>query len=180
MHRLCYVMLNTHFDLVPTSKNEWSYTSTPQYAFIVWCLVKHRNNFYQQYKLYSVETQYDLWIMDSEGCGREQSWSTLKHCPSIRLEGQKTTIAGLWTGIKWRDTHLECWPLYTIDLSYRDSSASIVPKLRTGRAGFYSRQGRDFLSSPPPPDRLWGPPASYPMGTGGKATRAWSWPPTSI
>jgi hypothetical protein len=28
---------------------EWaerSYTSTPQYAFMVWCLVKHRDNFY--------------------------------------------------------------------------------------------------------------------------------------
>jgi hypothetical protein len=27
------------------SKNEWSYTSTPQYAFMAWCLVKHRDNF---------------------------------------------------------------------------------------------------------------------------------------
>jgi hypothetical protein len=26
-------------------KNAWSYTSTPQYAFMVWCLVKHRDNF---------------------------------------------------------------------------------------------------------------------------------------
>jgi len=31
--------------LVPRSKNEWSYTSTPQYVFIAWCLVKHRDNF---------------------------------------------------------------------------------------------------------------------------------------
>jgi hypothetical protein len=31
--------------LVPRSKNEWSYTSTPQYAFMAWCLVKHRDNF---------------------------------------------------------------------------------------------------------------------------------------
>jgi hypothetical protein len=23
----------------------WSYTSTPQYVFVVWCLVKHRNKF---------------------------------------------------------------------------------------------------------------------------------------
>jgi hypothetical protein len=27
------------------SKNEWRYTSTPQYAFMAWCLVKHRGNF---------------------------------------------------------------------------------------------------------------------------------------
>jgi hypothetical protein len=25
-------------------KNAWSYTYTPQYAFMVWCLVKHRDN----------------------------------------------------------------------------------------------------------------------------------------
>jgi hypothetical protein len=32
----------------PTSvdvKNAWSYTSTPQYVFMAWCLVKHRDNF---------------------------------------------------------------------------------------------------------------------------------------
>jgi hypothetical protein len=26
-------------------KNAWSYTSTPQYVFMVWCLVKHRDSF---------------------------------------------------------------------------------------------------------------------------------------
>jgi hypothetical protein len=26
-------------------KNVWSYISTPQYVFIAWCLVKHRDNF---------------------------------------------------------------------------------------------------------------------------------------
>jgi hypothetical protein len=33
---------------LPTSaevKNGWSYTSTPQYAFMTWYLVKHRDNF---------------------------------------------------------------------------------------------------------------------------------------
>jgi hypothetical protein len=25
--------------------NAWSYTSTPQYIFMAWCLVKHRDNF---------------------------------------------------------------------------------------------------------------------------------------
>jgi hypothetical protein len=27
------------------SGNAWSYTSTPQYVFMAWCLVKHRDNF---------------------------------------------------------------------------------------------------------------------------------------
>jgi hypothetical protein len=39
------VKLTTHLHLVPRSKNAWSYTSTPQYAFMAWCLVKHRDNF---------------------------------------------------------------------------------------------------------------------------------------
>jgi hypothetical protein len=26
-------------------KNAWSYTSTPQYVFMAWCSVKHRDNF---------------------------------------------------------------------------------------------------------------------------------------
>jgi hypothetical protein len=39
------VKLTTHLHLVPRSKTERSYTSTPQYAFMAWCLVKkHRNN----------------------------------------------------------------------------------------------------------------------------------------
>jgi hypothetical protein len=31
------VKLTTHLHLVPRSKNAWSYTSTPQYAFVAWC-----------------------------------------------------------------------------------------------------------------------------------------------
>jgi hypothetical protein len=30
---------------VPRSKDEWSYTSTPQYAFMMWCSVKKRNRY---------------------------------------------------------------------------------------------------------------------------------------
>jgi len=32
--------------LVLRSKNEWSYTSTPQYAFMAWCLVKAQGQLY--------------------------------------------------------------------------------------------------------------------------------------
>jgi len=39
------VKLTTHLHLVPRSRNERIYTSTPQYAFVAWCLVKHRDNF---------------------------------------------------------------------------------------------------------------------------------------
>jgi hypothetical protein len=30
---------------VPRSKDEWSYTSTPPYVFMAWCLVKRRDKF---------------------------------------------------------------------------------------------------------------------------------------
>jgi hypothetical protein len=35
--------LTTHLHLVQRSKNAWSYTSAPQYAFMAWCLVKDRH-----------------------------------------------------------------------------------------------------------------------------------------
>jgi hypothetical protein len=38
------VKLTTHLRLMP-SENAWRYTSTPQYVFMAWCLVKHRNTF---------------------------------------------------------------------------------------------------------------------------------------
>jgi len=40
------VKLTTHLHLVLRSKNEWSYTSTPKYAFIEWCLVKAQGQLY--------------------------------------------------------------------------------------------------------------------------------------
>jgi hypothetical protein len=40
------VKLTTHLHLVPRSKNEWSYTSTPQYTFMAWCSVKVQGQLY--------------------------------------------------------------------------------------------------------------------------------------
>jgi hypothetical protein len=39
------VKLTTRLHLVPRSKNAWSYTSTPQYVFLAWYLVKHKEYF---------------------------------------------------------------------------------------------------------------------------------------
>jgi len=58
-----------------------------------------------------------------------------------------------------------------------DNSVFIVTRLRAGRQWFNSRQGKGFFSSPPPPDRLWGPRSplsneyrgSFPGGEGCKA-----------
>jgi hypothetical protein len=35
-----------HLRLVPRSKNEWNYTSTPQYAFMAWCLAQAQGQLY--------------------------------------------------------------------------------------------------------------------------------------
>jgi hypothetical protein len=34
-----------HSHVFSVFKNAWSYTPTPQYAFMTWCLVKHRVDF---------------------------------------------------------------------------------------------------------------------------------------
>jgi len=36
--------------------NAWGYTSTPQYVFMVWCLVKHKDNF-----TFTLPICYSLW-----------------------------------------------------------------------------------------------------------------------
>jgi hypothetical protein len=33
-------------------KNAWSYTSTPLYVFMAWCLVKHKDNFTFTFELF--------------------------------------------------------------------------------------------------------------------------------
>jgi hypothetical protein len=42
-------------DHSPTSnaevKNEWSYTSTPPYVFLTWCLINHRDDFTYSFTL---------------------------------------------------------------------------------------------------------------------------------
>jgi hypothetical protein len=35
-------------------KSAWSYTSTPQYVFMAWCLAKHRDNFYGGYTVRNI------------------------------------------------------------------------------------------------------------------------------
>jgi hypothetical protein len=48
------VKLTTHLHLVPSSKNDGSYTSTPQYAFMAWCSVKAQGQLYLFFKRMSL------------------------------------------------------------------------------------------------------------------------------
>jgi hypothetical protein len=66
-----------------------------------------------------------------------------------------------------------------------DSSVSIVMGYRLDGWGSIPSRSKRFLSSPPRPDRLWGPPSLLSNGYRGsfprsKAAEAWSWPLTSI
>jgi len=67
----------------------------------------------------------------------------------------------------------------------KNNSVCTVTRLRVGRRGFDSHRGRDFFSSPPHSERLWGPPSHLSNGYCGyfldaKAAGAWSWPLISI
>jgi hypothetical protein len=46
------VKLTTRLYLVPRSKNEWGYTSTPPYAFMAWCSVKAQGLYLYIYQMF--------------------------------------------------------------------------------------------------------------------------------
>jgi hypothetical protein len=45
-------------------KNAWSYTSTPQYVFMAWCLVKHRDDFTSTLFSYILNLNSSLSVKD--------------------------------------------------------------------------------------------------------------------
>jgi hypothetical protein len=64
-------------------KNEWSYTSTPQYVLTAWCLVKHRDNFtfstyYYYYYYYCYYYYNTLWNNGwTRRLTKAECWGTL-------------------------------------------------------------------------------------------------------
>jgi hypothetical protein len=67
---------------VPRSKNEWSYTSTPQYAFMAWCSVKkHKDNFtfyYESFKTLAVpEDEHGRDLPALHGHTSYQKWKEI-------------------------------------------------------------------------------------------------------
>jgi hypothetical protein len=82
------VKLTTHLHLVPRSKNEWSYTSTPQYVFMEWCLVKHRDNF--TFTFISSVLMYEL----SPSITAPVEKKTRRHCnvPSVTCKWTSVDI----------------------------------------------------------------------------------------
>jgi hypothetical protein len=49
-----------HSPHVPRLQNEWSYTSTPQYVFMAWCLVKQRDNYLYLHLNFATSHSVDL------------------------------------------------------------------------------------------------------------------------
>jgi hypothetical protein len=79
-------------------KNAWNYTSTPQYAFMGWCLVKHRDNFTFPY-LYAKNNRVNLNLASrtSESFSRVQSSLSpihlrIKDCGISQKERSKKSI----------------------------------------------------------------------------------------
>jgi hypothetical protein len=56
-------------------KNAWSYTSTPQYLFMVWCS-EHRNNF-----TFTLPSPSKCQLPNSKG--QSLSWEANSHSPSL-------------------------------------------------------------------------------------------------
>jgi hypothetical protein len=62
---LTFTSLFVFHPLPPASAevNAWSYTSTPQYVFMAWCLVKHRDNFTFTFTFFSLLPSFlSLWF----------------------------------------------------------------------------------------------------------------------
>jgi hypothetical protein len=84
------------------AKNAWSYTSTPQYVFTAWCVVKHRDSFTytftftcpldredapRQKKKSIILTTTKIWSWFPEGFNAKTNWLTDR--PTDRQTGRQ-------------------------------------------------------------------------------------------
>jgi hypothetical protein len=107
---------------VPRSKNAWNYISTPHYAFTVWCLVKHRDNF----------IFYTMLILLWEGLSRKKMGRTPVARSSYRVELQKTRRSKVMN----RREHNTCrsaWnePHFGHDSSHTSLTCTSMTSIRT-------------------------------------------------
>jgi hypothetical protein len=83
-------------------KNAWSYTSTPQYAFMAWCSVKHRDNFTFTWNVQVMK----LLIMQSSPVSRHLL--PLYRIINIRFKSNYAThiVTCCYTGAEYNNHHL--------------------------------------------------------------------------
>jgi hypothetical protein len=89
-------------------RNAWSYTPTPQYVFVAWCLVKHRDNFTSYLTLrYLTDKILDMIILRRlfNGC-------SLKHSIVLKV----LLVSGLRT---FRPETCHLTSLLNIDITVR-------------------------------------------------------------
>jgi hypothetical protein len=101
------------------------------------------------------------WVAPNRDCRIPGMWCSTTLTHSVRLIFAGTSCKGVWVAqlVQWQSYGLNDW--------------SSIP-----------RTGREF-SSPPRPDRLWGPPSLLPNGyevvfPQGWSEGEWVWPVTSI
>jgi len=120
-----------------------------------------------------------LWLRDA-GCEDKRSLLMLMKHTSILLDSMRIKMKYLVRGTApwqrneqdpfavWQHRNKYVWlVLQTLHFIVtksegirrsRGSSVNIETGIRAGRPGFNSRQWLEIFSSPPRPDRLWGPP----------------------
>jgi hypothetical protein len=86
------VNLTTNLHLVSRSKNEWSYTFTPQYAFTAWYSVKHKENF-----TFTFTFHYDSVARQLQGSSHE---NTQFECPFYTLCFNRLSVVSTAVGIE--------------------------------------------------------------------------------
>jgi hypothetical protein len=67
--KLLNLNLTNHLHIVSRSKNAWSYTFTPPYVFMAWCLVKHSDNVTFTCCLMFIRSKYDIVIRNNLSVG---------------------------------------------------------------------------------------------------------------
>jgi hypothetical protein len=86
------VKLSTHLHLVPRSKNEWSYTSTPHYAFMVWCSVKAQGQLYIYFYFVRAFKWWEMKFVAQVACRGDKKLYTI----FIRNSQRKRPLRGPW------------------------------------------------------------------------------------
>jgi hypothetical protein len=169
------VKLTTHLQLVPRLKNEWRCASTPPYAFMMWCSVKHRDDilFYTflQYSLgggsaHCMILNYTRRLnMEKRGHTRLE-WG-FKHMTPVfeRSEDhERLRSRDHWNPFSRLSHILPSPPPFFrgLQIFFLDSSVGIALGYELDDRGFESRQELGISSPPRRLDRLWCPPSLFP------------------
>jgi len=100
------VKWTTQLHLVPRSKNEWSYSSTPQYAFMAWYSDKAQEQLYL-YTKQRIPLNVLHRCFNPNGTGRHKFSDSLKWlmnvwCSLFTINRQKVNLSFLRNISRWK------------------------------------------------------------------------------